>query len=256
MDKNQKRYNNLLALNGEEMPSEVTAAGERWLREKTFKHDFFAATGLYTGENGGRAVLKIFRTHAWKGIPFQWISRWEARHESIIYDRLQDSDNVPAFLGRVGPTGIMHEFIAGEDLLEDVPIDETLFEQIESLLETMHERGIAYADTNKPDNILVGDDGKGYLIDFQISWIQPRFPLNLLTWPIFSILKDADFYHMRKHRRKFFPESLTAEELNELRPWYIRIHRAIATPIRGWRRKYLRKVEEAAEKKPEGTERH
>ena len=256
MDRKQRRYNKLLALNGEEMPSVVNSGREEWSRVKTFKHDFFAATGLYENRSGDAAVLKIFRTHSYKGIPFQWISRWEARHESIIYQRLQDTGNVPGYIGRVGPTGIMHVFVEGQDLLEGVPVEEQLFDQIEALLETMHERGIAYADTNKPDNILVGDDGKGYLIDFQISWMQPRFPFSLLTWPVFSLLKDADYYHMRKHRRNFFPASLTEQELNEARPWYIKIHRVIATPIRRWRRKYLRKVESEAVDKPQGTERH
>lgn len=256
MDKKQKRYNKLLALNGKEMPDNVEANEQNWTRIKTFKHDFFAATGLYKNEKGEKAVLKIFRTHSYLYLPYQLLSILEARHETKIYKRLQDTGKVPKFLGRVGRCGILHEYVEGKDLLYDVKIDKDFFDGVEVLLKIMHKRGIAYVDTNKPDNILCGDDGKGYLIDFQISWVQPPFPLNILTYPIYAILKDSDLYHMRKHRRKFFPESMTKEELNNSRPWYIKLHRKIANPIRWRRRKYLRSVESEAPIKPDGVDKH
>ena len=42
--------------------------------------------------------------------------------------------------------------------------------QLHDLLREIHRRNVAYVDTNKPENILLGDDGRPYLIDFQISW--------------------------------------------------------------------------------------
>lgn len=253
----QQRYYNLLALRGEELPLSVAVAGRRWLRRKTFKHDFFAATGMYAAEdNGDLAVLKIFRPHSYQGLPYGLLSRWEARHEEKVYLLLQDTGRVPKWIGRVGPTGIMHAYLPGHDLLVGVTVAEPFFDEVEALLRTLHQRGIAYVDTNKPDNILVGDDGHPALIDFQITWVQPPFPFNLLTWPLFAIFRNADLYHLLKHRRKFFPDQVSKDDLARRRPWYVRLHRLVANPVRRYRRRYLRGVESAATNHPEGSARH
>lgn len=252
----QKKYDRLLALHGNEIPDEFDIVGVKWKKIKAFKHDFFAATGLYKSENGRMAVLKIFRPYSYMGIPYGLLSRWQAAHEEKVYKRLQDTDCVPRWIGRYQKTGIVHEYVPGNDLSSKIPLRENFFQELDGLLKLMHVRGMSYLDTNKPDNILVGNDGRPYLIDFQITWVQPPFPLNMLTYPLFSIFKNSDVYHLRKHMRKFSPGSISDEEFERMRPWYIKLHRMIATPIRRKRRKYLRKVEEDATHHPEGAERH
>ncbi|HBC85529.1 MAG TPA: hypothetical protein DCZ94_01105 [Lentisphaeria bacterium] len=252
----QKRYDRLLALLGREIPSEFEAEGRKWRKLKAFKHDFFAATGLYESEKCEKAVLKIFRPYSYYGIPYGLLSRWQAAHEEKIYKRLQDTGNVPKWIGRYGRTGIIHQYVPGTDLSYDAKLKDDFFEELEKLLKMMHGRGMAYLDTNKPDNILIGEDGRPYLIDFQITWIQPFFPLNLLAWPLFSIFKNSDIYHLKKHYRKCFPGRISDEEFEKMRPWYIRLHRMIATPVRRRRRDYLRKVEKEAGHHPEGADKH
>jgi serine/threonine protein kinase len=252
----QKKYYRLLALLGKDIPGEFDAEGVRWRKIKAFKHDFFAATGLYESEKGKRAVLKIFRPYSYMGIPYGLLSRWQASHEEKVYKRLQDTGCVPKWIGRFQETGIIHEYIPGNDLSSNSPLRDNFFEELEKLLRLMHSRGMSYLDTNKPDNILVGDDGKPYLIDFQITWVQPPFPLNILTYPLFHMFKNSDIYHLRKHMRKFSPGSIADDEFEKMRPWYIKLHRLIATPIRRKRRKYLHKVEKNATHHPEGAERH
>lgn len=253
----RRRYHHLLALGGEPMSTTVAADGRTWTRRRTFKHDFFAATGLYEAEdNGDLAVLKIFRPGSYKGLPYGLLSRWEARHEERVYRALQDTGRVPRWIGRVGATGILHAYVPGRDLRDGAKVAAAFFDEVEALLLAMHARGMAYVDTNKPDNILVGDDGHPYLVDFQITWIQPPAPLGLLTWPLFAILRDADLYHLMKHRRKFFPELVSKEDLIRRRPWYVRLHRLVANPVRRHRRRYLHTVETEAGCRPEGTDRH
>ncbi|MFA6290728.1 MAG: hypothetical protein WC637_03040 [Victivallales bacterium] len=252
----QEKYDNLLALRGKEIPDEFDTDGVRWRKLKAFKHDFFAATGLYESEKGRKAVLKIFRPYSYMGIPYALLSRWQAAHEEKVYKRLQDTDCVPKWIGRFQKTGIIHEYVPGNDLSAKSSLREDFFGELEKLLRLMHSRGISYLDTNKPDNILVGDDGKPYLIDFQITWVQPPFPLNLLTYPLFYIFKNSDIYHMCKHMRKFSPGSISDGDFEKMRPWYIKLHRLIATPVRRRRRDYLRKVEKNAAHHPEGAERH
>lgn len=255
-DRAQRRYNRLLALGGETMPETFSLSGVEWMRRRVFKHDFVAATGLYEDSEGNLVVLKLYRLRHYYGIPFEFISRWEARHEERVYRALQDTGHVPRWIGRYGKAGIVHEFVPGEDLTRDTNLPPRFFQQLEALLEALHERGIAYLDTNKMDNILVGADGKCYLIDFQISWIQPRLPLSLLTWPLFQVFKRSDGYHLYKQRRRLRPDEVSRRDLARARPWFIRFHRRIATPYRRVRRRYLRKVESAATERPEGHERH
>ena len=77
----QEKYDSLLALHGKEIPDDFDAGGVRWRKIKAFKHDFFAATGLYESEKGRMAVLKIFRPYSYMGIPYGLLSRWQAAHE-------------------------------------------------------------------------------------------------------------------------------------------------------------------------------
>ena len=68
--------------------------------------------------------------------------------------------------------------------------------------------------------------------------------------------KDSDIYHLCKHIRKFSPGRISDDEFEKMRPWYIKLHRLIATPVRRKRRNYLRRVEKNAAHHPEGAERH
>ena len=61
----------LFALGHRQLPEQVEAQGRTYRFSKLFKHDFFAATGLYervgdapnTAESGHWAVLKVQRTY-------------------------------------------------------------------------------------------------------------------------------------------------------------------------------------------------
>src|SRR5258707_12335587 len=92
-----------------------------------------------------------------------------------FYRKLQDLPNIPRLLGTVGDTGFVHEFVAGRPLASERPVPDGFFDRLVDSLAELHRRGIAYVDTNKPENILLGDDGQPHLIDFQISWDSPFF---------------------------------------------------------------------------------
>ena len=62
----------LKALGHDDLPEGVECAGRQHRRVAVFKHDFFAATGLYEGPSG-RAVLKVGRVQSMFGLPLRWI---------------------------------------------------------------------------------------------------------------------------------------------------------------------------------------
>lgn len=106
----------------------------------------------------------------------------------------------------------------------------------------MHRRGVAYVDSNTPENVLVGDDGFPYLIDFQIAWrCWPSADHALGRWWL-ARLQREDLYHALKHKRRFARESMTSDELTSVRQRsvLIRLHRLLNHPYRMVRRPLFR----------------
>ena len=235
----------LQALGVEGPPAVVEVEGALYDRVDLFKHDSWAATALYSARADGRPLLcKFHRRQSLCGLPMSWLGRALARHEAGLLARLADTGSVPRLRGelsvegRVLPNAVAREFIAGHPMLKGEAVDDAFFPRLESLLGEMHRRGIAYVDLHKRENIVVGDDGAPYLIDFQISVRLPRIPpLGMLL----RVLQDSDAYHLRKHWAKARPDQCGYDSVAVRRsiPWWIRAHRLIAVPFREARRRLL-----------------
>jgi hypothetical protein len=223
----------LRALGRAQPPATFYLNGNCYTHRKTFKHDFFAATALYDGP-AGPVVLKIGHLAPLLGLPCSWIGRFLAQHEAQLYGLLRGTKGVPHFVGRWGPTGIVHEFIAGAPLSKDTPIHDGFFPALARLIEAIHLRKCAYVDLEKRENILYGEDGQPYLIDFQIS-------LRLPAGRLLRLLQASDRYHLLKHWRRLRPDQLTSEQTAEAQrppPW-IAWHRLVFRPVTRVRRQVL-----------------
>ena len=232
----------LLALGNEPPPQALHVNGCRYQLEGTFKHDFFAFTGLYTGSSG-KVVLKLGRTTYLLGLPARWIGETLFKQEVRLFRAGQDLPGIPRLVGTWGNTGLVHEYIEGRPLRKGDRPDDEFFPRLSALLDALHARSIAYVDLEKPENILLGDDGHPYLFDFQISW---HIPPNRLgdTWvarAILSVLQESDRYHLMKHWRKLRSDQFEALGLSAAAriPFWIRWHRAIFRPITLLRRQIL-----------------
>ncbi|MDD4890952.1 MAG: hypothetical protein PHU85_13605 [Phycisphaerae bacterium] len=221
----------------EGLPAVIRCAGGEFRFVRQFKHDFFAATGLYAGEEG-QVVLKIQRRRPYFGLRLGWLGAWLTRHEAAIYRELADLPGVPGFVDFHGPTGFIHEFAPGRPLDRREPVCDTFFDELADLLSAVHARGIAYVDLNKRQNILVGADGRPCLIDFQISYRLGRRG-GELPRAILAMLQRQDWYHFAKHKRRCRPDLMTPADIERsYRPdaWG-RIHRIISRPyfvVRRW----------------------
>lgn len=227
------------------LPQTVRSEGVTYRHVETFKHDFFAATGLYQGPTG-RVVLKMGRTNELLSIPMAWLGRFLTRREVRLYEHTQDLPGVPRLVGMVGQAGFLHEFVPGHPLQRREVVSDTFFDELLALVRELHRRGIAYVDLNKRENVLVGDDRKPYLIDFQISLLLPpggwgRF--GPARW-LLRRFQQADIYHCLKHKRRLRPDLLAAGEagvVRRLSPW-IRLHRRVTRPLTQLRRRWLRRL--------------
>jgi hypothetical protein len=235
----------LYACGKEGLPKDITLDRRQYRHIRTFKHDFFAATGCYEPiadnppDSSGRSapvVLKINRTQPFCGIPLAWLGRGLSKREVQILTQLQDLDQVPRLAGSWGPNGFVYQYIEGRSLDERPPIPDGFFEDLETLLNQIHQRHICYIDLNKRGNILVGSDGRPYLIDFQISMAWKRHGRMC------CLLQREDRYHLLKHKRRLRPDLLSPEQRKDSyrKSTWIRIHRAAAWPFRVLRRGIMR----------------
>ncbi len=160
-----------------------------------------------------------------------------------MYRVLGHVAGVPKFMGFSGRTGILHAYVEGRPLSKGMRVDDAFFPELRAMLDEIHRRGAAFVDLEKPENVLVGDDGRPYLFDFQISWCLPPSRLGD-CWPARMLLhglQAADHYHLLKHQRRFRPDQLTESELRRSReppPW-ISVHRRLFRPVTQFRRRLL-----------------
>jgi len=243
------------ALGKSEPPEAFTLGGKTYRHTRTIKHDFFAATAFYTADSGPRVVLKLARTVDFAGVPLAWLGRWLCRREMRFYAKLADLPNVPALLGRVGESGFVHAYVEGRPLAKDHPVPDGFFAQLAALFDELHRRQLAYVDTNKPQNILLGEDGRPHLIDFQISWDLAELGGFFLNRWWLKRLQREDRYHLLKHWRRLRPDEMSAEQraAAHRRSGWIRLHRMIFKPYFLVRRRMFARLRASGRLLPEGS---
>jgi hypothetical protein len=225
----------------------LTWNGRAYRLRHVFKHDFFAATGLYHADNKPssneappRIVLKLSRQQHFLGLPLTWLGTIFADHEFAVMRRLSNVPGIPRVLGRYGKTGVIYRYIEGRSLKELEQLPDDFFDQLLVLLGRIHARNVVYLDMNKRCNILLGADGRPHLIDFQISlYLDGQVPFcEPISDYLRRVLQQADVYHLFKHKRRLCPHLLTDEErilsLNRNLP--MQAHRILAHPLRKLRR--------------------
>jgi hypothetical protein len=240
------------ALGRDEPPVRLRVNETIYTRTTVVKHDFFAATAFYDSP-AGKAVLKTGRLAPFCGLPLTWLGRFLCERELGFYRKLRDLPAVPAVVATFGKTGFLHAYVQGRPLDQQRRVPDSFFPELRELLAELRRRGIAYVDTNKPQNILLGDDGRPHLIDFQIS-----YDATPLGWPgrlLLRLLADADEYHVLKHVRRFRRDQLSGLDRRRLerKAWYIRLHRAFTRPYFIVRRALMGRLRREGVLLPEGS---
>ncbi len=249
----------MYALGRDGLPGSVVIDAQAYTLERQVKHDFWAATGFYQPaessprDRPARIVVKVNRQTRFLIIPLRWIGRWLARREIRAYEKLKDLPQIPMLLGGVADTGFAHAYVEGAPLNAGRPVPDGFFDELFGLIDEMRGRGIAYVDTNKPENILLTDSGSPCLIDFQISFDAAAW------WPRWAgrwwlrRFHAGDVYHILKQKRRFRPDLLSEADRVRLgqRGWLHELHRWISMPYRWIRRPLMRKLIESGRILPE-----
>jgi len=191
-------------------------------------------------ENGVKAIVKDFSLNSF------WFRNIAGRfliwREKKAYKRLEGFTGVPALFGSIGGIALIIEEIQGTDIgsIEVVKnLDEMFLRNLKNLINRIHDRGIVHCDLKRAPNIMIGNDGNIYIIDWAASISKSEFnffPLNL----IYKRFIQDDLNAITKIKLKYRPESVSLDEkrLYTERSKAERIIRA----IRDWLRACLKKI--------------
>ena len=227
-------------LRGHELPESARLLETDYVREQVLKRDFYAIVGIFKRRDGQpgspplRVLLKIYHADSLWGFPLGWMGRWLCRREMRFYRLLEGIEGIPRLLGTHGESGLVREFIPGCNLPANsrrkTQADERFFVELNEILAEVHARGVSHNDLSKPENILVTEDGRPVLIDYQIA-ARARTARN---WPVVGgparavvrFMQRFDRYHVNKLHTRARPEDFTAESRHRLRdkPLVIRLH--------------------------------
>jgi len=231
------------ALGSRDLPKEVRLRGKVYARAETFKHTSISAVGVYRSDDGQKLVLKCYRRAPFFGMPAAWVGWMMAHYEAAVLRCVEGVRGVPHLRGLWGRTAILRDYVPGQALTRESRVDDGFFDDLFRLLGELHERGIAYVDLEKASNIILGDDGRPHLIDFQVAFYMPRRFLGetcVFRW-VRRTLQDADLYHARKHFRRLQNHKLTKSQVERLRvrPWLVRMANVLHAPLKELRRYVL-----------------
>ena len=193
--------------------------------EAVLKSDRYATTSRVRLADGTLAVHKRSAVVLPPGVRVGPASRRRARREADHLAALAGIPGIPALLGRPSDDVFLRAWIPGRTLRETAAVPDTTFPRLRELLAEVHARGVAYADLAKEENVVLGEDGAPWLVDFQISvargtWLGGLVPL----------LQASDRWHLARHVRRRRPDQLTEEDrrLLDRGPGLLaRLHRAV-----------------------------
>jgi len=190
-------------------------------------------------ENGRRAVVKDFSAN---GFLFRnIIGRFLIWREEKAYRRLKGLRGVPIFYRVIEGLALVVEEIPGrsiEGLEEEERLPVGFFTELRSLVEDIHQRGLAHCDLKRAPNVMVGPGKRPFVVDWSSSISEREFrlfPLNLIYR---RFLRD-DLNGITKLQLRHCPESVRPEErkmfLQRSRPELL--IRAVRDRLREWLQK-------------------
>jgi hypothetical protein len=155
------------------------------------------------------------------------IGRFMVRREVAGLRRVDGLGGAPTGAFRVDAYALAYRFVPGTGLrsLPGSAVGGEFFLELERDLCEMHARArVVHLDLRNGHNILVGEDGRPALLDFQ-SWLGTRW----MPWPLGRFLERIDLAAIYKHWARRDPASMGPERtaalarMNRLRPlWVLR----------------------------------
>jgi len=146
-----------------------------------------------------------------KNLFIRWtIGWWLISKEWRTYLRLRGVEGIPKVFERIDRFAFAMEFIEGRPLERRERPPSSFWTALEKVLGEVHHRGIVHLDLRHKGNILISDQGKPFLIDFNSSFSFAKgWPLNRLLFPFLVRIDRSGFLKLKE---RLAPSLLTSEE--------------------------------------------
>jgi hypothetical protein len=176
-----------------------------WSVVRELKRDALGRVELLAGPSGP-CVRRVACGNGWPGT--RWLGRLLLRRERAALRALAGCPQVPRLLDAGAPVGgpmggggggdtLLRSWCAGEPLWSVGTLPADFFAALRALVELLHARGVCHNDLHKENNILVGEDGRPWLIDFQLASVSRR------RGRAFAQRCREDLRQVEKHRRRY-----------------------------------------------------
>jgi len=154
---------------------------------------------LHAAMRGGKAVA--VKDYSGRSLPARLYGRFTLTNEERAYARLAGVRGIPACYGRPVRDVLELEHIPSRPLsaFKAGAVSPAVFEKLERIVAAMHARGVANGDVHR-SNVLMGDDGEVYLIDFAHSLAarDPRQPGLAVR-----LLMQLDLYALARMKARY-----------------------------------------------------
>lgn len=163
----------------------------------------------------------------------------------IEYNTLKKLNGIKGIAPEVhmlSPFTIAFSFVKGKPLKayddETYPVPEEFFHKMEKLVAEMHSRDIVHLDLRNLGNIIRGEDGNPYLIDFQSSITSKNLPQKVR-----KILEDSDISGIYKSWKSVCSTPLPEDkqqfldDFNSIRKFWVLRGYPISRAIKKWKKK-------------------
>lgn len=163
--------------------------------------------------NGQTFMVKDVRR---RNFFFRWsLGLWLIQKEWKIYCRLKGVKGIPQPIERIDCFAFAMEYVSGRAINRNEALSASFFSELDQVLRDVHSRGVVHLDLRHKGNILVTDDGKPVLIDFNSSF--SFNPKGILHRFFFPMLRWVDYGGLLKLKERASPSSMTAEETDFLK---------------------------------------
>lgn len=161
--------------------------------------------------------------------------------EAYIYRKLQGLRGIPRFFGLVDRYAIAVAYIPGRNAseLNQGELTPPFFKKLKEIIDAIHDRGVVLCDLRNIKNVIVGDDGEPYLIDFSTAF-QKGGRFNFLKNRLYHIFLQDDLLGIAKLKRNKAAQLLTDEERVALEKGVFLQKEAIYLKLKG--RSFLKKL--------------
>ena len=163
-------------------------------------------------QNGLRVVVKDFRGNRF--LYRNIVGRFLIWREKRAYIRLKGVKGVPVLHREVGGLALVLEEMQGrslENLDLETQLSEDFFKKLRDLVKEVHERGLAHCDLKRASNVLLGTDGRPYIVDWSSAISEREFRCSPLKMIYRRFLLD-DFNAITKLQLRHCPEKIRPEE--------------------------------------------